>query len=60
MKRENLETRVGYRAMSVIKDELEAYVRRHTYNGRYHGDVDYLHQLKEAIAYLRDDKKVKR
>ena len=49
----NLETRVGYVALSMIRDELREYIAAYTENGLYRGDLHYYLQAEKIEEYLR-------
>ena len=49
----NLETRVGYKTISILQDEITKYIKAYTTNGRYKGDVKYLILHQEYERYLR-------
>lgn len=46
------ETRVGYRSLAVLDTFLTEYVRSHTKDGRYFGDLCYITQLSEIKKSL--------
>jgi len=47
-----LETRVGYKTLSVLYAQLEDYITAYTVNRRYVGDVHYLLQAQSIGEYL--------
>ena len=50
---ENLETRVGFKTISVLNDLLKDYIVAHTKDGLYVGDVNILSIYQENAEYLR-------
>jgi len=52
---ENMETRVGYRAISILKDELGEYIKAFTIDGIYEGGVYFLYLFSRFDSYLREN-----
>lgn len=52
---ENLETRVGFKALSIINDYLTNYIQLHTVNGKYVGSFEYLVKAQQVRRTLRGD-----
>lgn len=52
--KENLEVRVGFRTISLLRDEIKEYLRAHTINGRYFGKLHYLQMLAQFNDYLKN------
>ena len=48
----NLETRVGYKTISVLKDLTKEYIITNTINGVYEGDTHYITLFQELHEYL--------
>jgi hypothetical protein len=42
MTKENLETRAGYKTLSILKDQTEDYIRTFTIDHKYKGELKYL------------------
>jgi hypothetical protein len=49
----NLETRAGYKAVSVLKDIVKEYIINNTENGKYKGELHYLNLYKQYARYLK-------
>ena len=48
----SLETRVGYKAIDILKLIIEDYIKANTINGRYMGEQRYLGVHKQLSDYL--------
>ena len=51
---ENIETRVGYKSLSIIRDALYEYIIAHTIDGKYKGDSHYLYCYSKFSSFLED------
>jgi hypothetical protein len=49
MNNQNLENRVGYATLLILHNETKKYIVRHTINGEYVGDVQFL------VAYQKNE-----
>lgn len=51
---ENIETRVGYKTISLLNDALKDYIKAFTEdNGVYRGDVYFLYLFSKFDLYLK-------
>jgi len=51
--KESIETRIGYKTINILKDELEEYIRAFTRNdGIYEGNVYFLYLFSKFDLYL--------
>ncbi|MEK6932507.1 MAG: hypothetical protein AABW56_01790 [Nanoarchaeota archaeon] len=51
---ENIETRVGYKTISILRDILSEYIGAHTIDGEYKGDSHYLYCYFKFNSFLED------
>ena len=49
------ETRVGYVAMAILKEELKEYIKTRTIDGIYLGEVKYLNKYNKINQYLNSN-----
>ena len=49
------ETRAGYMATSTLEEECRDYIRKSTVNGKYTGDVHYLHVYENLVKYNKKE-----
>lgn len=49
---EDLETRVGYKTISVLLKEVNKYIDLFTINGEYKGDLKYIQIKKDFDKYM--------
>lgn len=54
------EARVGYAAVSVLRDVLKETILTYTNDNRYKGDLNYLRLYQDLTAYLTDSSAVKK
>ncbi len=51
---ENVETRVGYKTVSILRDMLSEYIEAYTINGKYYGDSYFINCYSELNSILED------
>ena len=51
MSEDSLDTRVGHRTTSVLREEIKKYIISNTVNGEYEGELKYLQIYEELCKY---------
>ena len=49
----DIETRVGYRTISVLKKEIEKYIKAFTVDDKYEGELGYLIMYQKCVDLLK-------
>jgi len=55
-----IETRVGYKSISVVNEIIKDYITKNTINNKYVGDVHYLRLYSQYKSYLQSSSKTEK